>query len=82
MYALVAALIAITVIAVMWRYLEREADSSDAQRRDHPRPAMPALPRLHRRSRTIAPDDDPEFLRELNKRINKNPNEGPRSDTE
>lgn len=75
MYALVAALIAIAVIAMMWRYLERETAGSDEERAPVPRPARPALPRRTPKPRTVAPDDDPEFLRELSKRIHKKPND-------
>lgn len=84
MYALIAALVAIAVIAMMWRFLERETAASDDERSDTPRPPRPTLPARPRRtpkSRMVAPDDDPDFLRELGKRINKNPNDEHRPDS-
>lgn len=80
MYALIAALIAIAVIAMMWRYLERETAGSDEEREDMRRPVRPTLPRRTPKPRTVAPDDDPEFLRELSKRINRKPNDDHRPD--
>lgn len=81
MYALIAALIAIAVIAMMWRYLERETSASDGERSELPRPARPTLPRRSPKPRATAPDDDPDFLRELSKRIDKNRDDEHRPDT-
>lgn len=76
MYALLAAVIAIAVIAVMWRFLDnevsrREDADRDEQGRVRPRP-RPPISRRPSKPRITAPDDDPEFLRELGKRISKN----------
>ena len=75
MYALIAALIAIAVIAMMWRFLERETSASEDDHSETTRPPRPTMPRRTPKPRILAPDDDPDFLRELGKRINKNPND-------
>lgn len=75
MYGLFAAVIAIAVIAVMWRFLDNEVNRRDGADRDdeQPRPRpRPQVPRRTAKPRMTAPDDDPEFLRELGKRISKN----------
>lgn len=85
MYALLAALIAIAVIAMMWRFLERESAAADDERREQQpnRPQMPMRaprPRPRPRTRIVAPDDDPEFLQELSKRIGENRGDEQRPD--
>ncbi|MFV0533258.1 MAG: hypothetical protein ACK5MR_06365 [Cumulibacter sp.] len=83
MYALFAALIAIAVVTMMWRYLERETRAGDDDDGDlQARRPRPALPRRTPKTRTVAPDDDPDFLRELGKRIHKDPNDEPRPGSE
>lgn len=75
MYGLFAAVIAIAVIAVMWRFLDNEVNRREGPDRDdeQPRPrSRPQVPRRTAKPRMTAPDDDPEFLRELGKRISKN----------
>ena len=74
MYALIAAMIAIAVIAVMWRVLDNEVarreGGTPGDREVVPRP-RPVRPRRTPKPKFTAPDDDPEFLRELGKRIGK-----------
>lgn len=77
MYALIAAVIAIAVIAMMWRFLDNEVTRRTGESEESPRP-RPTLPRRapKRQTRILAPDDDPEFLRELGKQIGKKPDDG------
>lgn len=72
MFPLIAAVIAIAVIAMMWRFLDNEVArrSSEDGEPERPRPSLP-MPRRTPKTRMVAPDDDPEFLRELGKKINK-----------
>ena len=74
MYPLLAAVIAIALVVWMWRFLDREvARREDPDRDDRPIPrSRPVAPRRAPRTRVVAPDDDPEFLRELGKQIGKN----------
>ena len=78
MYALIAAVIAIAVIAMMWRFLDNEVSRRNADDGDEPARPRPTLPRRTPKPQTriVAPDDDPEFLRELGKRIDKKPDDG------
>lgn len=70
MYALIAAVVALAVVAMMWRLLDKEVARRDADPDGEATPSRrPTLPRRSAPTRTIAPDDDPEFLRELSKRI-------------
>ncbi|WP_153502954.1 hypothetical protein [Cumulibacter manganitolerans] len=74
MFPLLAAVIAIAVIVWMWRFLDNEVSRRDDDHGDVPRPAHRSV--ITRRptapTKAVAPDDDPEFLRELGRRIGKN----------
>ncbi len=63
MLYLLAAIGAICVVVLLWRAFVANSDSESEQRVS--RPVRPS-----RRPAPIAPDDDPEFLRSLNKRKN------------
>jgi hypothetical protein len=63
MYLLVALAITILVIALAWRGLGARIDAESGAR-PHPqvRPPRPVM-------RQVAPDDDPEFLSEIDRRL-------------
>lgn len=71
---LIAALIGILVVFAMWRFLDPHDDNQSPTRTDVPRPPRPKLPV---RSRQSAPDDDPEFLRQLSSKMPKRPSTPP-----
>lgn len=60
MYLFVALVVTIVVIALAWRGLDGRADSESTA----PRP-----PLQRREPRQLAPDDDPEFLSEIDRRL-------------
>lgn len=64
MFALIAAIVGIAIVVIMWRLLDPKHDTGT----DQPSFGAPALGRPQR-ARQIPPDDDPEFLRELARRI-------------
>jgi hypothetical protein len=63
MLFLLAAIGAICVVVLLWRAFV--ANPTSMGERGERRVSRPARPR---RSAPVAPDDDPEFLRSLNKR--------------
>jgi hypothetical protein len=69
MLYLLAAIGAICVVVLLWRAFVANPTSVSERRVSRPgRPARPGGPaRPTRRSGPVAPDDDPEFLRSLNK---------------
>lgn len=74
MYLIVAFAVTVLVIALAWRGVgltNRPGDDGfPAERTRPPRPSRPA-PR-----RVIAPDDDPEFLSEIDRRLRDEGNKG------
>jgi hypothetical protein len=64
MYLIVAFAVTVLVIALAWRGIgiTRQNDTTGAA----PRPQRPARPAPRR---FIAPDDDPEFLSEIDRRL-------------
>lgn len=66
MYLLVALAITVIVIALAWRGLGARIEEAQSDRPDRPvRPAPPQRPP----SRPMAPDDDPDFLNEIDRRL-------------
>ena len=66
MYMLIAVAVTVLVIALAWRGIGAGATGGDsASQTPQARPTRPARPR----SRAIAPDDDPEFLREIDRKL-------------
>lgn len=61
MYMLVAIAVTILVIALAWRGIGVRTPNTD--------PSSPGPHRPNRPTRTLAPDDDPEFLNEINKKL-------------
>jgi hypothetical protein len=64
MYMLVAIAVTVLVIALAWRGIGARTPGTDPSSSGVSRPQRPSRP-----TRTIAPDDDPEFLREINKKL-------------
>jgi hypothetical protein len=70
MLYLLAAIGAICVIVLLWRaFVANPTTVGDRRERMEGRASRPAA-RPARRPAPLAPDDDPEFLRSLNKRKN------------
>ena len=70
MYPLIAALVVVAIVVFMWRYL----DASPRAGRPEPTDRLatrPPRPQRPKRVVQVAPDDDPEFLSELRRRISK-----------
>ncbi len=65
MYMLIAIAVTVLVIALAWRGIGAGAQGQESAHTPQARPSRPT--RL--RSRTVAPDDDPEFLREIDRRL-------------
>ncbi len=62
MYMLIAIAVTILVVALAWRGMgARTPGGQGGQSQPHPRPSRP--------TRAIAPDDDPEFLNEINRKL-------------
>lgn len=62
MYLLVALAITVIVIALAWRGLDGRTDAETAAPRPPQHPRRPTM-------RQIAPDDDPDFLNEIDRRL-------------
>ena len=62
-YLLVALIVTAIVVLLAWRGLS----SSDEGQSDSPRP--PVLRNKNRPTRTVAPDDDPDFLGEIDRKL-------------
>ncbi len=77
MIPLIAAAIGILVVFAMWRFLDPHDDSQSSTRTTPPRPTHP---KFAARSRQTAPDDDPEFLRQLSSKMPKRPSPPPEED--
>ncbi len=65
MYMLIAIAVTALVIALAWRGIGAGASNAEATGAPQARPSRPSRPR----SRTVAPDDDPEFLREIDRKL-------------
>lgn len=66
MYMLIAIAVTALVIALAWRGIGAGTAAGDPQAQTpQARPSRPSRPR----SRTVAPDDDPEFLREIDRKL-------------
>lgn len=78
MIALIAAAIGILIVFAMWRLVDSDNDRESYRTR----PAPPRVPRpkFPTRARQTAPDDDPEFLRQLSSRLPKHPDTPPDND--
>ncbi|HZM64909.1 MAG TPA: hypothetical protein VFC16_01250 [Nakamurella sp.] len=65
MYMLVAIAVTVLVIALAWRGIGARTPGSDSSGGPgFTRPTRPARP-----TRTVAPDDDPEFLGEIDRKL-------------
>lgn len=66
MYLLIALAVTVVVLALAWRGLDgaRPSESSGSEPRGQQPPPAPRP-----KTRSIAPDDDPEFLREIDRKI-------------
>jgi hypothetical protein len=65
MILLIAIAVTVLVIALAWRGVGAGATSEESAQTPQARPTRPS--RL--RTRTTAPDDDPEFLREIDRKL-------------
>lgn len=67
MYLIVAFAVTVMVIALAWRGVgaaqQSRHDSADSMDR------RPTRPTRHHQIRVVAPDDDPEFLSEIDRRL-------------
>lgn len=67
MYLIVAFAVTVMVIALAWRGVGAAHDArGDSSEMPSARPARPAR---HQPNRIVAPDDDPEFLSEIDRRL-------------
>jgi len=64
MYLFVAIAVTTLVIALAWRGIGARTPGTEPSGPGMMRPQRPSRP-----TRTIAPDDDPEFLNEINKKL-------------
>ncbi|MBM9466275.1 hypothetical protein [Nakamurella leprariae] len=64
MYMLVAIAVTVLVIALAWRGLGAQTNARTEAGPRPPRPTRPQQP-----PRIIAPDDDPEFLGEIDRKL-------------
>jgi len=64
MYLFVAIAVTTLVIALAWRGIGARTPGTEPSSSGFSRPQRPARP-----TRTLAPDDDPEFLNEINKKL-------------
>lgn len=65
MYMLIAIAVTALVIALAWRGIGAGAANEETAGSPQARPSRSSRPR----SRTVAPDDDPEFLREIDRKL-------------
>lgn len=65
MYMLIAIAVTVLVIALAWRGIGAGATNEESSQTPQVRAARPSRPR----TRTLAPDDDPEFLREIDRKL-------------
>lgn len=65
MYVLIAIAVTVLVIALAWRGIGSGTSGGEAGQTPEARPSRPTKSR----SRTTAPDDDPEFLREIDRKL-------------
>jgi hypothetical protein len=73
MLYLLAAIGAVCVVVLLWRaFVANPTTVGDRRERPEGRVSRPTT-RPTRRPAPLAPDDDPEFLRSLNKNKRKNP---------
>lgn len=63
MYLIVAFAVAVLVIALAWRGVGQRPEDGSAARTPAPRPQRPTPRRI------VAPDDDPEFLSEIDRKL-------------
>jgi len=68
MYVLVALAVTVLVVAMAWRGFGAEA-LRNREQQDRPDATPPRLHRPSKATRTVAPDDDPEFLREIDRKL-------------
>jgi hypothetical protein len=66
MYVIVALAVTILVIVLAWRGIGATRNTEDGPLQ---RPAAPPRPPRDRPTRVVAPDDDPEFLSEIDRRL-------------
>jgi hypothetical protein len=65
MYMLIAIAVTVLVIALAWRGIGAGSAGDESAQSPQARPSRPSRPR----SRSIAPDDDPDFLREIDRKL-------------
>lgn len=65
MYMLIAIAVTVLVIALAWRGIGAGTTDEESAGTPQARPSRPARPR----TRSVAPDDDPEFLREIDRKL-------------
>jgi hypothetical protein len=65
MYMLIAIAVTVLVIALAWRGIGAASQGEESAQTPQARPSRPN----RARSRTTAPDDDPEFLREIDRKL-------------
>lgn len=65
MYMLIAIAVTVLVIVLAWRGIGAGAAGDDAAAQQQARPSRPN----RSRPRSVAPDDDPEFLREIDRKL-------------
>ncbi len=63
MYMLIAIAVTVLVITLAWRGIGAQPGANGADANSKARPSRP------RATRTLAPDDDPEFLREIDRKL-------------
>ena len=65
MYMLIAIAVTVLVIALAWRGIGAGTTDEESTGTPQARPSRPVRPR----TRSVAPDDDPEFLREIDRKL-------------